>query len=114
MMMSARFRSETNYLGFALATLLAGPIFVMSLELANWMMGIDTHSRPMEDWTWLVALLPMMFFFVAGGAFLSIIPNLIGLTVMTWLGNRHAVMQWPISWALAGALPMAVKPVRRG
>ncbi|QNQ11354.1 hypothetical protein [Sphingomonas alpina] len=105
--MPTRHRAATNYHGFALATFLAGPIYVTSMGIAIWTTDMSAAVQLPNDWSWVAALLPLTMFSMIGGAFLSIVPNLIGLQAMMWLGGRNPAMQLPVSWALAGVLSMA-------
>ncbi len=106
--MPIRHRSATSYHGFAQATLLAGPIYVISLGIVTWSTDMNAPVQLPDDWNWIAALLPLAMFCIAGGALFSILPNLIGLRAMMWLGSHNPGMQLPVSWGLAGALSMAV------
>jgi spore maturation protein SpmB len=39
---------------------------------------------------------------------LALLPNLLGATLMTWLGDRNEAARLPVIWALAGGLACAV------
>ncbi|MGH6614063.1 hypothetical protein [Sphingomonas sp.] len=105
--MPIRHRPATSYRGFKLATFLAGPIYVVSIGITAWATDMSAAVPLPDDWNWVIALLPLTMFTMVGGAFFSILPNLIGLQAMMWLGSHNTGMQLPISWALAGALSMA-------
>lgn len=82
--------------GVLLATLAAGPLFVLPLVVV-------LPSAPNGAAQAAPALLLMLPFSIVFGALISAIPNLLGATVLGALGAGNIGARLPVFWALAGA-----------
>lgn len=77
-----------------LATVAAGPLFLLGVGIGLW--ADDPGAARTIDLTG--SIIP---------AIVAVLPNLLGASLMTWLGNRNEAARMPVMWALAGALACA-------
>ena len=93
-----------SFQGAIVATLAAGPVFIIGLGLSTWMADM-TQTVPLHAISVAgVMIVPVMIYATVGGAILSFLPNLIGTTVMAWLADRNLGMRLAVAWALVGTL----------
>ena len=99
--------ASINTSSITLASVAAGPLFLLGVGIGLW--ADDPGAAHTIDLTGsiipatpLIALLTIFF-----GAIVAVLPNLLGASLMTWLGNRNEAARMPVMWALAGALACA-------
>lgn len=98
-------RSKYSLASIVLASLAAGPVFLLGLAASAW---AATAASPVPipadlgfgTFGVVVVTIPA----IVVGFVLAIVPNILGATVMTRLGRRNVAMRLPIAWALAGGL----------
>jgi hypothetical protein len=85
-----------------LASLVAGPIYVVSFALSEYCRQIpQSVSITFESAPFVVVTL---VFSVIGGFFLSILPNLLGAGMMAHAADASESAQSPLAWVGAGAV----------
>lgn len=99
--------------GVTLATLTAGPLFVLGAAISILIndpaaaVPVDIDLDGTSAGMMLVGIPVALALVMISGSILAILPNLIGTAAMIWLGDRHRGTQGPIFWALAGASAFA-------
>ena len=106
-------RAATSFVSVMQATLAAGPLFVLGAAI-SFPIGNPAAAIPVDIdlggtsiammLTGLPVALALLMVF---SGMIAVLPNLIGTTVMTWLGDRKPDAQLPVVWALAGAIAFA-------
>ncbi len=93
--------------GGLIATIGAGPIFLLMFGLAIWThapgdtISLDLDARDQ------VVLLPMLAASLVLGALLAVLPVWIGGLVMGWAAARNVGLMHPAIWAIAGGASAA-------
>ena len=106
--------ASINWSSITLASLSAGPLFLLGLRLGTWAdhpgkgFGVELNGSA-------IAGMPMLALTAAFfGTILALPLNLLGASLMTWLGNRNEAMRLPVMWALAGAFACAFPVMAAG
>jgi hypothetical protein len=93
--------------GGLIATIGAGPIFLMMFGLALWTHApgeaINLNMNAQDQ----AALLPMLAASLVFGALLAVLPVCIGGVAMGWAAARNAGLMHPAIWAIAGGASAA-------
>lgn len=95
------------YRGGLVATLAAGPLFLLMLGLAVIVTGAGEAIDVDPGGKMLGPLLPILAASLVIGAFLAVLPVCIGGTVMGWVAARNIGLAHPAIWAMAGGGAMA-------
>lgn len=107
-------RASINWSSITLASMAAGPLFLLGFCLGIWaddpgkQVGIDLDGAAITGIP-MLALVAAFF-----GTILALPVNLLGASLMTWLGNRNEATRLPVMWALAGALTCALSVAATG
>jgi hypothetical protein len=88
-------------IGVLLASLAAGPVFLISNVLARAYLELP-RPVPVAAET-LIQLLAALLIALAIGFFLALIPNIVGTGLMKLLGARWHGARAPACWVVAGA-----------
>ncbi len=86
--------------GVAMAVFAAGPIFIMSWIVLRLFYQPPNTLADFQDIFLALVAVPIA---IPLGALISLIPTLVGGTVMALLGARHPTTRRPLVWAFAGA-----------
>jgi hypothetical protein len=95
------------YRGGFIATLAAGPVFLLSLGFAP--LALDAPrpiALPLTAAEGAV-MLPIMAASIVLGSMLSVMPVWLGGTAMGWIAARNPGLAHPASWALVGGATTA-------
>ncbi|MES2451207.1 MAG: hypothetical protein V4610_11635 [Pseudomonadota bacterium] len=107
-------RASINWSSITLASVAAGPLFLLGLCLGTWaddpgkQLAIDLDGAAITGIP-MLALVAAFF-----GTILTLPLNLLGASLMTWLGNRNDAARLPVMWAMAGALTCALSVAATG
>lgn len=93
--------------GGLIATLGAGPLFLMMFGLALWSHAPGDAINLNIDAQDQAVLLPMLAASLVFGALLAVLPVWIGGMVMGWAAARNAGLMHPAIWAIAGGASAA-------
>jgi hypothetical protein len=96
-----------DWSSITLASVAAGPLFLLGIGIG--LLADDPGAARTIDLTGSMILgvpviMPLTAVF---GAIVALPPNLLGASLMTWLGNRNEAARLPMMWGLAGALTCA-------
>ena len=107
-------RAASSFVGVMQATLAAGPLFVLGAAISFLIsdpaaaIPVDIDLGGASIAAMLVGVPIVLAVVMVLGGMIAVLPNLIGTTAMTWLGDRNPGTQLPVVWALAGAAAFAV------
>jgi hypothetical protein len=87
--------------GAVIASVSAGPIFVLAFALTGLSAGVDAASALGAG---LVAIVGVGVIAIPFGFMLSIVPNLIGAWILAMLGQGNDGVRLPVVWIVVGSL----------
>ena len=88
--------------GIVVATFAAGPLFITAAAVGSLcLQSPQSIAVEPSDALWLVF---GFFFASAGGCILSIVPNLVGTSLLAWLADRWPTARRPEFWTTVGIL----------
>ena len=88
-----------DFTGCAVASIAAGPVFVVSVGVAALMLS----PGPVAVTSELIFALLILPLAIVAGAIIAVVPVTVGTMAMGWLADRNPAFQLSIMWALAGA-----------
>lgn len=90
--------AEVRYLkGVMIASLSAGPIVVLPLAVAA------VGAGPADLGDVIGGMIGLLLLSLPIGFVVSLLPNLLGASLLAWVGRRNIAARLPILWLLAGA-----------
>jgi hypothetical protein len=91
-------RRERKHTGPFLASLAAGPVFVLTIYVQR----LAEHPAWFDDEYWAMPVIGLLA--VAVGTFLAAVPNVVAYRIMYRVGRTNEGSRLPVFWALTGGL----------